>query len=223
MSVNPQSIVVVPDTQENYIIYDREITENPDPKFDNNILVTADNLSNRLYFNMWYTFDNRTLEDKEIKIVWTNAKGEKGMSLCGDKTLNNNTLSFSWDVPIEATYKEGTVSFAVRITTENYTWNSLIGTVEVRQGLITEDFNDLPSAQATPGWVDYIEGKYKVAIQVLTEQEYADLQTKSLDVLYVVKLSTNKITLYLGELPLDGGGGGNVNPLVGNATFEEFR
>ena len=209
MSITPQSITVTADTQENYVIYDRTITENLDPPFNDNILVTADNLSNKLYFNMWNTFDDRDLENKEIKIVWTNAKGEKGMSLCTEKqVLDEHRLRFAWDVPLSATVKEGTLSFAVRITTTDYVWNSLIGTVEVRQGLITETFNNLPAAQVEPGWVDYIEGKYKISIQVLTKQEYEDLGTKSMDVLYVVKLDSGKITLYLGTMPLDTGSEG---------------
>lgn len=208
-SIHPQTIVVQEDIQEDYVIYDRTITENLDPPFNDNILVTADNLSNRLYFNIWNTFDDRDLENKEIKIVWTNAKGEKGMSLCTEKqVLDEHRLRFAWDVPLSATVKEGTLSFAVRITTTDYVWNSLIGTVEVRQGLITETFNNLPAAQVEPGWVDYIEGKYKVSIQVLTKQEYEDLGTKSMDVLYVVKLDSGKITLYLGTMPLDTGSEG---------------
>ena len=64
MSIEPQEITVYEDIQENYIVYDREVTENPNPPFNNNILVTNDNKSNRLWFNMYYTFDGRILDDE---------------------------------------------------------------------------------------------------------------------------------------------------------------
>ena len=216
MANRANNIVVVPDVQENYIVQDREINENPDPKFDSNILVTNDHLSNRLFFNMYYTFDDRELEDKEIKIVWTNANNEKGMSLCVDKELTGDRLSFAWNVPIEATYKEGTVKFAVRITSGEYVWNSLIGTVEVKQGIVTEEFNDLEEAQSTPGWVDYIEGKYKVALQTMTEDEYEALPVKSNDVIYVVTMNDLSINMYQGSKQISGGGGGGGS----GATFQ---
>lgn len=202
MSIKPEHIVVQQDVEENYIVYDREISENPNPKFNNNILVTNDNLSNRLYFNMWYTFDDRELRNKEIKIVWVTPDGERGMTACEDKKLDaeGHRLSFSWNVPDTCTRKEGTIQFAVRITTENYIWNSLIGTVEVRKGLVTDEYDDLEEAQSEPGWLEYIEGKYRVSIQTLTAQQYANLTTKSDDVLYVVTLpNNNNITIYLGD------------------------
>lgn len=204
MSIEPEHIDVQQDIQENYIVDDREITENPDPKFNNNILVTYDHLSNRLYFNMFYTFDDRDLESKEISIVWLNANNEKGLSLCVDKTLVDDRLVFAWNVPQEATYKSGTVQFAIRIISNNYVWNSLIGTVQVQQGLITEEFNSLEDAQLEPGWVDYIEGKYKLYLQDITEQDYNNLPTKNSKCVYLVKQPDNYIASYLGTTLLSG-------------------
>lgn len=158
MSIRPDRIDVFQDVQENYIIYDREITENPNPQFNTNLLVTNDNKSNRLYFNMWYTFDDRDLESKEVSVVWVNANNEKGISLCVDKELKDtDRLTFAWDVPQQATYKEGNIKFAVRIIANDYVWNSLIGTVEVKKGLVTEEYNSLDDANLLPGWLDYME------------------------------------------------------------------
>ena len=216
MSISPQSIIVTPDTQENYIVYDRVISENPDPQFNNNILVTADNCSNRLYFNMWYTFDNRDLLTKTIEIVWLSPDGTKGLSsVTEQKVVDNDRLTFAWDVPNSATLREGLIQFAVRITADNYVWNSLIGTVEVKQGLVTTAFNDLPEAQAEPGWLEYIEGKYKLSIQSLTAQEYEDLTTKSNDVLYLVTNPDESIDMYLGDVQINTGGGGS-----GGSSYE---
>lgn len=207
MSIEAQNIEVNQDVQEHYIIYDREITPNPDPQFNNNILVTWDNRSNRLYFNMYYTFDDRTLKDKEICVVWINANGDKGMSLCEDVTLENDRLYFSWNVPIEATYCAGIINFAVHITTDNYIWNSLAGSVEVKKGLITEEFNNLEEAKLKPGWVDYIEGKYKLYLVKLTQTEYAELEEKKDTALYLVLQDDGSIKQYLGETLISGGNG----------------
>ena len=207
MSIEAQNIEVNQDVQEHYIIYDREITPNPDPQFNNNILVTWDNRSNRLYFNMYYTFDDRTLTDKEISVVWINANGDKGMSLCEDVTLENDRLYFSWNVPIEATYCAGIINFAIHITTDNYIWNSLAGSVEVKKGLITEEFNNLEEAKLQLGWVDYIEGKYKLYLIKLTQTEYAELEEKKDTALYLVLQDDGSIKQYLGETLISGGNG----------------
>lgn len=59
---------------------------------------------------------------------------------------------------------------------------------------------------------------------ILTEQEYAALQNKDANMLYVVKLSTDKITLYLGTLPLDTGGGSPyIVPAAGTITLEAIE
>lgn len=57
---------------------------------------------------------------------------------------------------------------------------------------------------------------------ILTAAEYAALATKDPEMLYVVKLTNGKITLYLGTLPLDTGGAITV-PLVGTATLEAIN
>lgn len=149
MSIEHNDITVIEDTQIHYLIYDRVITENPESLYTENVLVTSDNLSNRLYFNMWYTFDDRELESKEISVIWVNAKGEKGVNVCVDKALilPEHRLTFAWNVPLEATYVAGTLKFAVRIVhDEKYIWNSLPAEVDVREGLITESWSDIPDA-----------------------------------------------------------------------------
>lgn len=206
MSIEPITPLVQEDIQEHYTIYERELNENTELGLPQHILVTNDNLSNRIYFNMYYTFDDRELENKEISIVWINANNERGMSLAVDKTLDGDRLYFAWDVPHQATYKEGTVYFAVRIVAENYVWNSLAGTVEVHKGLVTEEFNNLEEAQLAPGWVDYIEGKYKIAMVKITLEDYNALSTKDENTLYLVTMEDGSIFQYLGDTLVSGGG-----------------
>ena len=59
---------------------------------------------------------------------------------------------------------------------------------------------------------------------ILTAAEYAALSVKDPEMLYVVKLTNNKITLYLGTLPLDTGAGQPyMVPTAGVATLEEIE
>lgn len=197
MSITPETILVFPDVEENYIIQERELLENPNPQFNNNILVTRDNLSNRLYFNMYYTFDDNELAQKEICILWQNANKDKGISICKDITVVNDRLSFSWNVPIEATYVEGTIDFSIRITDADYIWNSLIGHVEVRKGI---DYYTTPPTLAPTGWTSYIEEKCDVLTTKLTKNQYEALATKDNDTLYAVTDATDgSVYLYLGD------------------------
>lgn len=218
MSIEPIEINVFEDVQENYIVYDREITQNQDPPFNSNILVTNDNKSNRLWFNMYYTFDDVVLDDegKEISIVWVNADNEKGFSLAQNISViqAEHRLTFAWDVPVQATHKEGIVYFAVRITSlltettgePTYVWNSLAGSVAVKKGLVTDEFNKLDDASYPPGWVDYIEGKYKIALNKISQSDYQDLTIKDSYTLYLVEDTGGNITQYLGDVPISGGG-----------------
>jgi hypothetical protein len=196
MAIEPQTIIVVPDTQEDYIVVDRTITENQEPKFNTNILVTEDNKSNRLYFNMYYTFDDRELADKEICILWENANHEKGISLCTEKTLTDDRLTFAWDVPVDVTYIAGTISFAIRITANNYIWNSLIGHAEVRQGI---HYDEDEPALAPTGWVNYIQDKYSTTLKSLSKADYTSLTPKDNNTMYVVINPDTSVELYLGE------------------------
>jgi len=204
MSIKPEYITVPEDVQENYIIYDRELSENLIPEFDKNILVTNDHLSNRLFINIYYTFDDRDISNKHIYVKWVNVDNKSGISECVDKQLINDRLKFAWNVPIEATYKEGFITFSVYITDTNYEWNSLPTTVEVKQGLVTESFNNLLEEQAKPEWDEYIEGIYKTVCKTMLVQDYETLPTKSDNILYLVK-GEKGVCLYIGELPVNNG------------------
>lgn len=199
MSISPEHIVVLPDNQEDYIIYDRTITENLDPPFNKNILVCKDNCSNRLYFNIYYTFDDRELEDKTINIIWINAKKEEGMSVCTEKYLVGNRLTFAWDVPVEATWAVGKIEFSIRITAKDYIWNSLTTFVEVKEGL---NYDTSETAVAPIGWVNYLQNKYAIATKRMTWEDYNNLEYKNERVLYIVTKPDTSIHLYLGSLPV---------------------
>lgn len=200
-SISPEHIVVEEDIQEDYVVYDRVISPNED-KVYKNIVVTTDDRSNRIYFSMWYTFDNRELLNKEISIVWINADGNKGESLCVDKQLIGDRLYFAWNIPGTATYKAGIIRYAIRITSEDYAWHTLPAEIECVQGLVDDDWQNLLEAQTNPGWVDYIEGKYKGGLQILSQADYTSLEEKSDDTLYLIIRTNGTVVAYLGNVPV---------------------
>lgn len=228
-SIEPQSIVVQEDIQEDYIIYDRIISPNENVQYKN-IVVTRDNKSNRIYFSTWKTFDNRSLrDDHEINIIWVNARGEKGESTAVDISTVEDRLTFAWDVPSSATVEAGTITYAIRVVNSNpdpsqqgtlYAWHTLPATIECVQGLMDDGWDSLVPAEETPGWVDYIEGKYKVSILIMDEDDYVPLDPKSDEVLYVVNMNDDTINMYLGAKQITGGGGmGNFVEL----TTQEYQ
>ena len=209
-SIEPETINVYEDIQEDYVVYDRVISPNDNATYKN-IVVTSDNKSNRVWFSMWKTFDNRELANKEINVVWVNALGEKGESVCEDIGVNNNRLYFAWDIPIEATVKAGNITYAIRIVdghindygeyVEDYAWHTLPATIQCVQGLINEGWDDIEEASATPGWLEYIEGKYKMSLVKISADNYEALTDKDEDTIYVVQ-DNNTITLYCGSTPI---------------------
>ena len=209
-SIEPETITVYEDIQEDYVVYDRVISPNDNATY-RNIVVTSDNKSNRVWFSMWKTFDNRELATKEINVVWVNALGEKGESVCEDMGVSNNRLYFAWDIPIEATVKAGNITYAIRIVdghindygeyVEDYAWHTLPATIQCVQGLINEGWDDIEEASATPGWLEYIEGKYKMSLVKISADDYEALTDKDEDTIYVVQ-DGNTITLYCGSIQI---------------------
>lgn len=83
-----------------------------------------------------------------------------------------------------------------------------------------DGWDSLVPAEETPGWVDYIEGKYKVSILIMDEDDYVPLDPKSDEVLYVVNMNDDTINMYLGAKQITGGGSmGNFVEL----TTQEYQ
>ena len=164
-SISPSTIVVEEDIQEDYVIYDRVIKPNENAEYKN-IVVTSDDRSNRVWFSMWKTFDNRNMFDKRINVIWMNADNEKGETECGDVQVIGDRLYFSWDIPLQATQRAGIIKYAIRIVDEDYAWHTLPAEIECVQGLMDADWADLDPATIVPSWVAYIENKYMVGIRL---------------------------------------------------------
>ena len=221
-SISPSTIIVEEDIQEDYVIYDRIISPNEGAQYKN-IVVTSDDKSNRVWFSIWKTFDDRDLTTKEISVIWVNADGGKGESVCTDKQVIGDRLYFAWNIPGLATYKAGTITYAIRITDgPDYAWHTLPAQIACVQGLMDDHWDELEPAEETPGWVDYIEGKYKVSIQIMDEDEYEALPIYDDEVIYVVNMNDDSVNMYLGDKQISGGGGGGANVNFVELTSSEY-
>lgn len=197
ISPDPESLVVQEDIQEDYIVYDRVISPNEEAEYKN-IVVTTDNKSNRIFFSMWHTFDNRDLMSKSISVVWINADGNKGETACGDIQLIGDRLYFSWDVPGACTNHAGTIRYAIRIVDDDYAWNTIPAEIECVQGLMDSEWDEMPDAIDGVDWAEWLESQYRALISILTEDQYNALEEKE-EMLYVVKMNDGiKVNLYLG-------------------------
>lgn len=199
-SIKPETIVVQEDIEEDYVVYDRIISPNENAVY-RNVVVTSDDRSNRLWFSMWKTFDNRDLFDKRINVIWINADNEKGETECEDVQVIGDRLYFSWNVPLQATQRAGIIRFAIRIIDEDYAWHTLPAEVECVQGLMDADWADYDPATIVPSWVAYIENKYMVGIQILSRADYDALEIKSPKILYLVLETDGSISQYLCTTP----------------------
>lgn len=212
-SIKPEVIDVEEDVEEDYLVYDRVIYPNPNAiKEYRNIVVTTDDRSNRIWFNMWKTFDDRELDvqDKTITIIWINADGLKGESVCGDKTIVGDRLTFSWNIPNNCTNTAGTIQFAIRIVGPNYAWHTLPTTIQCVQGLMDGNWEDIPDAQAGIDWADYIEDKWAEKLVILNKTDY-DAITEKKEIVYVVKQPDTSVKMYLGETEISTSSGGSSN------------
>ena len=205
-SIKPESIEVQEDIEEDYIVYDRVIYPNDNKQYKN-IVVTTDDRSNRLWFSMWKTFDDRPLSiGKQISVIWINAEGHKGESLCGDIQILPNSdgdrLYFSWDIPDRCTVKAGTIRFAIRITNldgyPEYAWHTLPAEIQCMQGLMDGNWEDTPDAQESVDWADYIEDKWAQLLIIIDRADYDAIVDKP-EIVYVVKEPDGKVRSYLGD------------------------
>ena len=154
------------------------------------------------FFSIINKLENKILIDKNISVVWINADELKGETMCEDKHIFGNRLTFSWDIPGTCTNTAGTIKFAIRIVGENYAWHTLPFTIECVQGLIDGNWEDTPDAEQGISWADWLESQYRATVKILSEQQYNAIVNKE-EVLYVVKMSGNFVNLYLGTTYID--------------------
>lgn len=183
-SIRPTTIVVEEDIQEDYIVYDRIIYPNEYKEYKN-IVVTTDDRSNRVFFNMWRTFDDRELADKTISIVWINAEGYKGETECVDvEIVGEDRLTFAWNIPYAATRTAGTIKYAIRITATDYIWNTLPADIECVQGLIDDNWDRIPDAEdhiKPKEYLSFCQISYDGSGHITASEDMTELQVAALN------------------------------------------
>lgn len=84
--------------------------------FKGGVGVQGDELAEIVYFSIDRYFDTTDLYNKEIFVQWEAPNGDKGLSVCVNKTLlfEPGKVVFGWPITSEITKNAGNVKFAVR-------------------------------------------------------------------------------------------------------------
>lgn len=108
--------------------------------------VKGDEVAEVLYFTIDRYFDIADLYHKDILIQWTNADGDKGLSLTINKSLSYKPgkVTFGWPISSEITKAAGNVQFSVRFYDRfeddkssylTYSFSTLTASVKVNPAL----------------------------------------------------------------------------------------
>ena len=136
---------------EHFVVVGRRITG-----FFENAAVTCDNSSNKIRFSMADTFDGEALWSKEIKIIYKTPDGYTDFALPDSLSHSDGIMTFSWLLGENIARMAGTVTFAIRISGEDYVWNSLPASFNVSQGII-ESGGEIPEYAAE--WIAQLDEK----------------------------------------------------------------
>lgn len=102
--------------------------------------VMADNNVKRIFFKTNKEAQIIDLSQLEIHINYLNANGEADKYSVTDKKVEGDYITFSWLISDFATKYKGEIKFIVCMENENGEhWNSTIATLEVLEGLETDE------------------------------------------------------------------------------------
>lgn len=138
-------------TEEDFVVDNRTITGSY-----SDIVVTADNYSNKIWFTMPSIIDGISVKGKTIKIIYRTPDDYIDYIDPTDITYGTDTIRFSWFLSNNVARISGTVTFAIRVSGENYSWNTRPASLQVEQGIL-EDGDTPPEFNLE--WVESVENK----------------------------------------------------------------
>lgn len=132
--MEPNVFIIDPST-EPQILADLETRAVTVPEALYNIGVTEDNNAETVFIKVNDSFDGKPLDDKQVRIWFTNAKGEPYSTTITDIKHENNFLIIGWTIDERLTMYHGTVQFQVQFYASGYTLNTLPAELNVLKGL----------------------------------------------------------------------------------------
>ena len=101
----------------------------------NQVLVSGENKSQFIRFQMPRYYDGIDLSTKNIQIIYITESGFSDINAAICVERNNENLRFGWLVPAAASYDVGVLSFSIEFVGDDYVLKTRVADVEVFDGL----------------------------------------------------------------------------------------
>ena len=101
----------------------------------NQVLVSGENKSQFIRFQMPRYYDGIDLSTKSIQIIYITETGYSDINAAVCVERNDESLRFGWLVPAAASYDVGTLSFSIEFVGDDYVLKTRVTDVEVFDGL----------------------------------------------------------------------------------------
>ena len=139
--------------------------------------VMADNNVKRIFFKTNQEAQIIDLSKLEIHINYLNANGEPDKYSVTDKKVEGDYITFSWLISNFATKYKGKIKFIVCMENENGEhWNSTIATLEVLEGLETDEAIIEQNPDVLEDILKRLEGiEFESNIEEITTEELENL------------------------------------------------
>lgn len=139
--------------------------------------VMADNNVKRIFFKTNKEAQIIDLSQLEVHINYLNANGEADKYHVTDKKVEGDYITFSWLISDFATRYKGEIKFIVCMENENGEhWNSTIATLEVLEGLETDEAIIEQNPDVLEDVLKRLEGiEFESNIEEITTEELENL------------------------------------------------
>ena len=101
----------------------------------NQVMVSGENKSQFIRFQMPRYYDGIDLSTKNIQIIYMTESGYSDINVAICVERNDESLRFGWLVPAAASYDVGTLSFGIEFVGDDYVLKTRVVDVEVFDGL----------------------------------------------------------------------------------------
>lgn len=101
----------------------------------NQVMVSGENKSQFIRFQMPRYYDGIDLSTKNIQIIYITESGYSDINTAICVERNDESLRFGWLVPAAASYDVGTLSFGIEFVGDDYVLKTRVVDVEVFDGL----------------------------------------------------------------------------------------
>ena len=136
----------------------------------NQIMVSGENKSQFIRFQMPRYYDGIDLSTKNIQIIYMTESGFSDINVAICVERNDENLRFGWLVPAAASYDVGTLSFGLEFVGDDYVLKTRVVDVEVFDGLNGGEIIPEPEEQ---NWYIELQQRCDYVLNKATEAQEA--------------------------------------------------